>query len=86
MHHWKGGGPCNFLGATHPAISVRADSVTIKNFGVTDSPVGIEIMDHGDGSPVKGVSIENVEIKSCYKPITLPHRSVGLLIKESILE
>lgn len=86
MHHWKGDGLCNFLGTTYAAIEVRSNGVIIKNFGVTGSPVGIAIMDNEDGSPVKGVSVENSEIKSCHKPILLPRKSVGLLIKESILE
>jgi len=86
LHIWKGDGLCNVFGSSTAAIVIRADGVSVKNFGVKGVPVGVAIMDKEDGGYRKGVSLENLEVKSCFTPLALPKRSVGISIKESILE
>ena len=86
MHIWKGDGGCHIFSDPLPSLTIDADNVTVKNFGVRSAKTGIYVTDKEDGRPRSGVKIENIEVRACYKALALPLSFNSFLIKDSIFE
>lgn len=85
VHIWKGGGYCNLFGESYPAMVIKSGDVTVKNFGLKDGVGGVVVQDSMDGDKVReGVTLDNLDVRACYKAITLPERMKNVNIINSI--
>lgn len=83
MHIWKGEGGCSVWGAEHPAMEIRSSNVTVKNFGVKDAKAGIIIKMDSQKVP-ENVTLQNLEVRSCLRPLGLPQESKNINIVDSL--